>query len=304
MAFNQGSTDDITTLAWKPDGTRLAAAYDTLIKIFDGSTYAPVMTFSEQHGEPIFALAWRPLPLADQLLSAGNGDQTMRRWNAATGERIALYAPGSEVRAAAWNPNGSEFVFMTDSGSLQIWDASTNTLVRQLTLYTVPMWIGWNEHDVLAISGYDGDCVCLLNALHPDLDDMILLRGITGPGEAGAWSPDGTQLAAGQSISMLDDGTDYNIHVWGVNSGVLITTLAGHTNAVMRLSWSPDGTRLASGSLDGTVRIWNTATWQPIQVIDAANSVFTVAWSPDGTKLAYGGQHSGANGPSIAVMPY
>ena len=54
----------------------------------------------------------------------------------------------------------------------------------------------------------------------------------------------------------------------------------------MRLA--PTGTRLASGDNDGTVRVWDAATRQPVGApltghTDAVNSV---AFSPDGTRIS------------------
>lgn len=56
-----------------------------------------------------------------------------------------------------------------------------------------------------------------------------------------------------------------------------------YTNEVNSLDWNPDGTSLASGNLDGTVRIWDTTTWQTIKLIQSPNAVYAVAWSPEAT---------------------
>jgi WD40 repeat protein len=54
-------------------------------------------------------------------------------------------------------------------------------------------------------------------------------------------------------------------------------------------SFSPDGTLLAVGSDLGIVRVWHTATWQPVTVAsDFPMSAHTVVFSPDGKRLAVG----------------
>lgn len=70
----------------------------------------------------------------------------------------------------------------------------------------------------------------------------------------------------------------------------IISFLHGHNDAVFRVAFSPDGKTLATASWDGTVKIWDVTTHQPLVELDTGpnNSVLDVAFSPDGTKLAAG----------------
>ena len=53
------------------------------------------------------------------------------------------------------------------------------------------------------------------------------------------------------------------------------------------LAFRPDGDELASGGVDGTVRLWDTRTWQERQVVKG-HSGQVIAYRPDGRVLASG----------------
>jgi WD40 repeat protein len=63
--------------------------------------------------------------------------------------------------------------------------------------------------------------------------------------------------------------------------------LSGHRDFVSGLAFSPDGTILASGSMDGTIRLWDTATGAALsQLPGHMEEVTDVAFCPDGRTLA------------------
>jgi WD40 repeat protein len=47
---------------------------------------------------------------------------------------------------------------------------------------------------------------------------------------------------------------------------------------VKAVAVAPDGSWLATASTDGTVRIWDTATWRPSALMRVDRWIFTCAW--------------------------
>ena len=69
--------------------------------------------------------------------------------------------------------------------------------------------------------------------------------------------------------------------------------LRGHQSAVWSIAVSPDGRQLASGDAVGSIRLWDAATGEAIDVVTAhSDEVYSLAFSPDGTELASGGRDS------------
>ena len=82
------------------------------------------------------------------------------------------------------------------------------------------------------------------------------------------------------------------VTLWDLKSQKEIQTLEGFGNSVGHVHFSPDGKNLACASEDGSVSIWDVATWKRMHSIKdhSSSEVWNISYSPDGRLLASGGE--------------
>jgi WD40 repeat protein len=101
-----------------------------------------------------------------------------------------------------------------------------------------------------------------------------------------AVGPDGNHAA----VSLDDSGGRSRLLLVDLPSGKLKSPLqVPLANVIWKVVFSPDGSRLAGACTDGTVRLWDTATWLETRPLRGhAGHVLCVAFAPDGRRLASG----------------
>ena len=98
-----------------------------------------------------------------------------------------------------------------------------------------------------------------------------------------AFSPDGRQIAAA--------GYDKLIYVWNLEpkAATLAASLIADEDTILQLVWSPDGKEIITSSADGSIRVRDAATLNPIRVLpDQSDWVEALSISADGKRLAAG----------------
>jgi WD40 repeat protein len=266
----QGHKGWVMSLAWSPDGTRIASmGDDSTIQIWNATTGKLLYTYSGNWTWGA-ALAWSP---DSSRIASTAGNNTVQIWNATTGEVYATYqGHNATVSALAWSNDGKQIASGSYDHTVQIWDVATGVTYQTLKLDRRIMALAWSPNDQRLALSEDNNTVQIWDTTTERYQFSYKLH--KGAVSALAWSPDGTRIASASY--------DSTVQVWNATTGARYLTYKGHSAVVTDIAWSHDGTRIASASYDSTVQVWNASTGRPEANYSGQNSwVFALAWSPD-----------------------
>ncbi len=323
-----GLTRPATLLRFSADGSRLlsisadgrgpeppqAAPGGSAVRIWTADPEEGVAVL-RGHTSYVYGVVF--MPDGSRIVS-GAWDQTVRVWDAASGEQRLVIPTGvGAVGAVDVSPDGRTILPGHQAsdwgGALRLWNAADGApIVPGVPVGDGPRAAAPFETQIPAV---------MAAAFTPDGGRVIagtrtgsvyvgdLVAGVveskfgsdSTASFAIAFSPDGTLLATGHE--------DRRICLRDPADGRVIRTLQGHEGPVRALAFRPgppialfaigdpsprpatgDSTPLlASGSFDRTVRLWDPRSGRCLAVLDRHwDTVYAVAFSPDGSTLATG----------------
>lgn len=216
-------------------------------------------------------------------------------WEVATGKRTVLHEFPIGVSSVGWFPKGDKFAVTVWSNEVLVFDFPS---LEKVAEFKIDRSVGYlavapdGKQIVTAAEGHSdsdeslGRVVQIWDATTGEMvrkcdsDENLFRLGCT------AWSPQGKYVAAGGGYYGRQVGLG---RLWFAESGQEASRLEGHSGYIREIRFFPDDLRVATSGLDGTVRIWETASGKQEARFFVGSLVDGLDVSADGTLVASGG---------------
>jgi len=224
-----------------------------------------VKPYQTMRGHTEYVCGVAHLPDGRRIITCSQ-DGSLRLWERESGAQIGndWKDDGDEDEAGvltiALSPNGETVASGNRGGMVKLWNIETRKVIARWTGHTEDVWsVCWSGDGGRVVSGsYDGTA----RIWDVESGETVLGPITTGhqPTDAVAFSPDASILATGGSEQ---DG----IKIWDARTGKLLSTLE-QDSEVWSLVWTSDQKKLLAGHSNGSITIFNTATWQQIAILE------------------------------------
>ena len=288
--------DSAQSLAWSPDGTRVAAASnDGTARIWALDDGQEIVRMPMGFNNVVFQVDFSP---DGTHVATSSADGVVRTWQVTKSWQDDGLNHSDSVIAVAFSPDGRYLA--SSAGTIaHVWDAHTGAQLQRLEHPALAWALHFSpDGRYLATSSFDGygriwDVATgqeVKRLLHGERERIYGVR----------FSLDGSLLATA--------GLKGGVKVWDVATGG-VTMQVMHDSAAGYLRFTPDGKHLISGSVDHTARVWDLATGHEVQRMTADSPLYELDVSPDGRYLAGGDDHDArvwdlATGAQVLLLPH
>ncbi|HEX2621265.1 MAG TPA: WD40 repeat domain-containing protein, partial [Phototrophicaceae bacterium] len=296
-------SENITSLAWSPDGNKVAGGdINSDVYIWDAADFT-LLTYFHAQTLPVYSITWNPESTQIAVTDATAGTITV--WDVRDGKPLIQLSttpltPGISARGyVAWSKQGVlANVSFVDEGldHVHLWDMTGDQFIeRTLKAQAVPFSLTWNPDGTrLAIS--DQFSVYVFN----DLSKDILPASIGAFSLGIAWKPDGSQLA-----SIYPVQPDASVDILSIPDGKVVKSFKNNEDSAAGIAWSPDGRKLAIHRSSGMVEIRDVDSGQ-IQAsfqLDMLSGQRIIIWSPFGGRIVVGSTVKAIENQTTPLLP-
>lgn len=250
VAALAGHADEVQSVAWNRDGTRLVSgSRDGKVGVWDVATGKLQFPFLSQAG-PIEKVAWSATGKHFASLCPADKEHPIRVWSA---EGQPVLAPDARpgTNAMSWSPEGEILAIGGDEPAVRLWSIAERKAIVELAGTSLGWHLAWSPDGQWVATDHGG-----IRLWRRDGTPDLFAEG--GHGRP-LFSPDSTQLAAGELVIGVTDKTTRRFGAGSANLGF------------DPLVWSSDSRHLLAIDL-ATLTCWDTET-----MTVASNSVILPA---------------------------
>ena len=206
--FN-GHVDDVTVVAWSPDGKRIVTCSDgdAIVRVWDAVTGENVLSL--EHGRLVESVAWSP---DGKRIIACSDDAIVRVWDAVTGENVLIFKCGGLVKTLAWSPDGKRIAASFLDGGAWVWDAVTGKRLLSLKRSGEVKLVAWSPDGSRILTTYRRNEIHIWDVIAGEQESFFITP--LSEGEYVALSADQTKVIGASAgawrwlgrLAVLPDG--------------------------------------------------------------------------------------------------